>query len=347
MSTSSYRAGIVGLGFIGAADQVSGDVLGQRVEDLDGTHLDALNRHPRVELVAGSSRDPGRRQRFVQRTGARGYADWQEMLAREALDIVSIATYAPVHAEISRACAEQGVRAIYCEKPIATRVADAADMIKACEERGALLAVNHNRRFNPNAHRLRAAIERGDLGALTSLSLQWSSGRLGGVGTHIFDAACMLSGRCIEAVAGTLDRAGRPDCRGPEFRDYGAWGLLRMEGGLMATVDAADYSRLPLQVALNGTEGRALMTGDGVVIEYWDGRREEWQTQLDRISSMDRAVAAIVAWLDGEAPFPYPAAAAATVLEAIVGLHVSDARGGGWVDLPLRGADREREVLCA
>ena len=41
------------------------------------------------------------------------------------------------------------------------------------------------------------------------------------------------------------------------------------------------------------------MTGDGVVIEYWDGRREEWQTQLDRISSMDRAVAAMVAWLDG------------------------------------------------
>ena len=93
MPGSSYRAGIVGLGFIGAADQVSGDVLGQRVEDLDGTHLDALNRHPRVELVAGSSRDPGRRQRFVQRTGAKVYADWQEMLAREALDIVSVAIY--------------------------------------------------------------------------------------------------------------------------------------------------------------------------------------------------------------------------------------------------------------
>ena len=100
MSTSRYRAGIVGLGFIGAADQVSGDVLGQQVEELDGTHLDALNRHPRVELVAGSSRDPGRRQRFVQRTGAKVYADWQEMLAHETLDIVSVATYAPVCVEI-------------------------------------------------------------------------------------------------------------------------------------------------------------------------------------------------------------------------------------------------------
>ena len=34
-----YRAAIVGLGFIGGADQVSGDALGQLVEDLDGTHV--------------------------------------------------------------------------------------------------------------------------------------------------------------------------------------------------------------------------------------------------------------------------------------------------------------------
>ena len=122
MNSSTYRAGIVGLGFIGAADQVSGDALGQKVEDLDGTHLDALVHHPRVELVAGSSRDQGRRERFVKRTDARVYHDWKEMLEREALDIVSVATYAPAHAEISISCAAHGVRAIYCEKPIATRV---------------------------------------------------------------------------------------------------------------------------------------------------------------------------------------------------------------------------------
>ena len=347
MNSSTYRAGIVGLGFIGAADQVSGDALGQKVEDLDGTHLDALAHHPRVELVAGSSRDQGRRERFVKRTGARVYHDWKEMLEREALDIVSVATYAPAHAEISISCAVHGVRAIYCEKPLATRVVDADHMVQACEEKGALLVVNHNRRFNPNGHRLRAAIERGDLGALTSVSLQWSSGRLGGVGTHVLDATCMLTGRQIQAVAGSLDLAGRPDCRGPQFRDHGAWGLLRMDDGLMVTMDAADYSRLPLQIALNGTEGRALTADDGVAIEYWDGRREDFPSQLDRTSSMDRAMAGIVEWLNEEAPFPYPAAAGTAVLEAIVGFHVSNDRGGAWVDLPLQGADREREVLCA
>ena len=68
---AEYKAGIIGLGFIGAADQVSGDALGQQVADLDGTHLMALDNHPQVEVVAGSSRDEGRRQRFAARTGAR------------------------------------------------------------------------------------------------------------------------------------------------------------------------------------------------------------------------------------------------------------------------------------
>ena len=66
---TTYRAGIIGLGFIGAGDQVSGDALGQQVEDLDGTHLEALANNPQVDVVAGSSRDQGRRDRFEKRSG--------------------------------------------------------------------------------------------------------------------------------------------------------------------------------------------------------------------------------------------------------------------------------------
>ena len=68
---SQHRAVIMGLGYIGGADQVSGDALGQLVVDLDGTHIDALANHPRVDVVAGSSRDLGRRERFTERTGDR------------------------------------------------------------------------------------------------------------------------------------------------------------------------------------------------------------------------------------------------------------------------------------
>ena len=342
MSEDVYRAGIVGLGFIGGADQVSGDALGQRVKDLDGTHPHALQGAARVELVAGSSRDPGRRERFAGRTGARVYADWGEMLAQEQLDIVSVATYTPYHAEVTQACARSGVRAVYCEKPIADTVAAADAMLSACRDAGTLLVVNHNRRFDTNYRRLRDLIAAGGLGELTSVSLRWGRGRLGNVGTHIFDAVVMVTGRRVVAVSATLDLTGRPDCRGAQFRDPGGWGVMRLEGGPMVLVDAADTAEVPLSVVINGTKGRAVTGGAEVTVGPWGGPSETWASTRGETSSMDRAVAEIVAWLDGGGTFPYDAGEAAHVLEAIVAFHASHDRNAAWVPLPLTGEDRER-----
>ena len=344
MTNATYRAGIIGLGFIGGADQVSGDALGQQVSGLDGTHFDALSNHPRVNIVAGSSRDAGRRERFAQRAGTPTYINWEEMIAQEALDIVSVATYAPVHAEPTVACAKQGIRAIYCEKPIATRLPDAEQMVKACNEADALLVLNHQRRFNLNHRRLQELIAADGLGELTSASLQWGSGRLGNVGTHMIDALLMLTGRKIEAISATLDLAGKPDCRGSEFRDPGGWGVIRLEGGIMVTVDAGDYATVPGQIILNGTAGRAISDGSSIDLEYWDGRQEQWGSANDGASGMDRAVSEIVEWLDGGIEFPYPASEAVDTLEAIVGFHASHARNAAWTELPLLSSDRECEV---
>ena len=178
---------------------------------------------------------------------------------------------------------------------------------------------------------------------MTSASLQWGNGRLGNVATHIFDGLQMLLARPIEAVSGTLDLAGKPDCRGPQFSDPGGWGVLRLEHGLMVSVVAPDYGRTPGTSVINGSEGRAIIEGLDVEIEYWDGRMERWPN-LDEGSSMDRAVGEIVDWLDGKA-FPYDAWEAVHTLAAILAFHASHARHGAWVDLPLQGRDRELEVL--
>ncbi len=338
---ADYRAGIIGLGFIGAGDQVSGDALGQRVEDLDGTHASSLAGHPQIELVAGSSRDQGRRDRFAQRTGARTYADWRELLEREELDIVSVATYANVHADPTVACAEAGVRAVLCEKPIAQSVPDAERMVAACADAGALLVINHQRRFTSSFRKARAHLANGGLGELTSINAQWPTGRLGGVGSHVFDAIYHVTGRRIEAVSATLDLAGKPDARGPQFADPGCWGTMRLEGGLMATVDATDYGMAPWDVRVNGAQGRAFVGSGDVRLEYWDGRSEHWTNDDQVGTGMDVAVREIVDWLDGESDFDYDPAETVQVLEAIAAFHASHARNSAWVELPLTGADRE------
>lgn len=344
MTNQPYRAAIVGLGMIGGADPVSGEALGQRVENMDGTHATAYQKNPRVQLVAGATRDAGRRERFAARTGARTYADWRAMLEREALDIVSVATYAPAHAEITIACAERGIPVIYCEKPLAPRLPDAERMLTACRRSKSLLVVNHQRRFNLNYRRLQRAIAAGELGELVSAIVQWPTGRLGNVGTHVLDALLMLTRRRFQAVSATLDAAGRPDCRGPAFRDPGGWGTLRLEGGMMVTVHAPDYGKIPFQIEITGRAGRAVMKGPQVTIEDGAGRIDQWTALTDGMSGMDRAVAEIVGHLDQGIPFPYAAEEALHVLEAIVGFHASHRRNAAWTELPLSGPDREIEV---
>ena len=345
MSEPTYRAGIIGLGFIGGGDQVSGDRLGQRVIDLDGNHREALSNHPRVRLVAGSSRDAGRRERFSQRTGARTHEDWRQMLATEKLDLVSVASFAPTHAELVTACAERGERAIFCEKPIATRLIEAERMIAACQAAGSLLVINHNRRFHSLFRQLARRIAAGELGELTGIWLQWGTGRLGNVGTHFIDAAMMLTGRRVHAVSATLDLTGRPDCRGSEFHDPGGWAMLRFDRGLIAHVHAPDDPTGPAEIVVQGTLGRACVGGGGVEIETWAGGRDALPTPAAEYgSSMDQAVREIVAWLDDETPVCCSAEASLRTLEVVIACHASHARQAAWTELPLTGADREREV---
>ena len=344
MASATYRGAIIGLGYIGGADQVSGDALGQRVVDLDGTHLYAMQNHSRVELVSGSSRDNGRRARFIEKTSARTYPDWREMLEKEQLDIVSVATYTPQHAEIAMACAEKGIRVVFCEKPIASTPAQADRMLAACQKSGSLLAVNHNRRFHANCRRLRDLCLAGELGDLTSVSIQWGSGRLGNVGTHMFNCACMLTGRHVEAVLATLDLSHRPDCRGGEFTDPGGWGLLRLEDGLMATFDGGDFGQIPGTITLNGSKGRAVGGGDDVTLEFWNGKKDYWPAPDDSKSSMDQAMEEIVAWLDGDQPFPDSPEDSLHTLEVIAACHASHQRNSAWMPLPLAGADRKIDI---
>lgn len=337
----AYRAAIIGLGFIGGADQVSGDALGQEVADLDGTHLAALAGHTGIELVAGSSRDEGRRERFHDRTGATTYDNWQTMLAEESLDIVSVATYAPQHAEMTLACLEHGVRVVYCEKPIATNLRDAEAMVKRAEDAGALLVLNHNRRFNPAFRKLRDCIHAGQLGNLQSGEVAWGSGRLGNVGTHMFNAVQMLTGRRIEAVQAKLDLAGRPDCRGPEFQDPGGWGQLRLEEDLLVEFKAGDYESAPGILRLVGSRGSGVVQ-DGTVRICRDNQPDESIPVRDGpTSSMDVAVTEIVDWLDGKAPFPDSAEESMHTLEAIVACHASHRAGETWKSIPLVGSDRD------
>lgn len=344
-----YRAGIAGLGMIGGADPVSAKAIGQSVSDMDGTHFSALSGNDRISIVAGSSRDPGRRERFAIRSdGATVYASLQDMLDHEQLDLLSIATYAPAHEEAAIAAIASGVKVIYCEKPIAQTVSAGQRIVDACDQKGILLVVNHQRRFSSGYRKLSALVSGGKLGHIASAYAQWSKGRLGNVGTHVIDALRMVIGQEAVSVSGLLDLAGREDCRGSDFRDPGGWGMLRMNGGTIVLLDAPDYGATPMRFLINGTEGQATIATDYVTIKYANGKNDSWMVGESSGNSMDVAIAEIVSWLDsGHTFLPEGIASsghdAVRTLEVISALHTSHARDSAWVELPL--SDLEREQL--
>ncbi len=356
-----YQAAVIGLGFIGAGDQVSGDALGQKVENLDGTHAQALATHGQIELVAGSSRDEGRRRRFVERMNVENtYSDWREMLRREAIDIVSIATYTPWHAEIAIAGAEAGIRAVICEKPIATRVRDADRVIDACKKHGTLLAVNHPRRWHPLWRSVRDEINEGTIGEISHVCVHWPSGRLGNVGTHLFDAASFLLDSSPRAVSGTLDPLVPPDCRGPDFHDPGGWGIVRLADGVRVHVDAAARVGLPFGFRVFGSLGWIDVDKEDAAIHPWTGQMRRGHVRTGHVrtgqartiacpagrpSSLAIGVDEIVTCLAGDGDVSATGEAARDALEVIVAFHRSDQLGGRWVPLPLEGEDRDREVM--
>src|SRR5690349_14098349 len=97
----AYRAGIIGCGSI------------------SGAHARGYQGVPGVELVAAA--DPVERSRgdFQQRFGVpRVYADADEMLRSEKLDLVSVCLWHPLHAEFTQLAAKHQPRAILCEKPM-------------------------------------------------------------------------------------------------------------------------------------------------------------------------------------------------------------------------------------
>jgi predicted dehydrogenase len=345
-SPGTFKAAVIGLGFIGAGDPVSGDAIGQKVVNLDGTHAQALAGHPQVRLVAGSSRNEGRRKRFEERQkGVHTYADWREMLTIEKPDLVSVATNSPQHAEITIACAKAGVRAVLCEKPIATRLSDADHAIETCRKHGTLLAINHSRRWHPLWLALRDEIRGGTLGEVDHAIVHWSSGRVGNIGTHMFDALHLLLGAKVHKVSGTLDPVFAPDCRGAQFRDPGGWGTATFSTGVKAFINAPQMSKLPLVLRVVGSLGQATLAANRVLIEPCSGKLRELTAPKDGVNSLDRAVRDLIKCLtDGGTPASTGEDGLAA-LEVVIGFHVSDRVHGQEVSLPIHGSDRNLEVL--
>jgi myo-inositol 2-dehydrogenase / D-chiro-inositol 1-dehydrogenase len=111
-----------------------------------GVHASILARDERVQIAAVHDVVKKRSQLFARSTGAALAHSTSEVLAM--CDAIYITTPNTKHTQLAILAVEEGKR-VFCEKPMATNLADAGRVLKAAEKSRAVFQVGHNRRFAP------------------------------------------------------------------------------------------------------------------------------------------------------------------------------------------------------
>ncbi len=148
------RVGLIGMGLIGMP------------------HAQTLQRVDECDLVAVADVDEKYREP-AERLGATYYRNYEEMIGKETLQGVIIATPNHLHAPMGIACAERGLH-LFVEKPIAPDLADADRLIAAAAANKVRVLVGHQRRFNARVEKARDLIRGGELGELVGATITWA-----------------------------------------------------------------------------------------------------------------------------------------------------------------------------
>jgi len=224
------KIGIIGAGYIG------------------GVHANVLARDERVRITAVHDLIPETAERLARSHGATPVAGPLELLER--CDAVYITTPNTKHVSLALAAIETG-KHVFCEKPLATNVADAEKVFQKAEAGHGVFQVGHNRRFAPvyaelkrlisdthTPHSAHVKMNRGEL-----LKPEWTGnpeitgGFLYETPIHMFDMMRFLFGEVesLHAIGSTHEYK--------ELDDFSV--LLKFSSGMHATLaTAADASWL-------------------------------------------------------------------------------------------------------
>ncbi len=126
-------------------------------------HARAYAQLPGSQFAAVCDADRARAEAFAAQWGVRAYTDVERMCREAQLDVVSVCTPHPLHANPAVTAADCGCH-VLVEKPLAATLADCDAIIEAGERGHVTIGTMVQRRFYRPCMRIRQAIDDGKLG---------------------------------------------------------------------------------------------------------------------------------------------------------------------------------------
>ena len=233
-------------------------------------YLRAYARHPDCEVVALVDRSKDRRQKFADHFGIKTVLDSvDDLLAGDLPDIVSLILPVGQAPAAVIACAKAGVKVISCEKPIATTLAEADEMVRVCREQGAAFGCGTACWEVPNLLETAAWVREGQIGKLTWAAIP------GGLPREVSGAGCVqlttlrtLTGLEVEWVEGwelpPEEGWEVPSGEPVDDLDCGVYGRMGLTGGIICEVPMPDTNTC--RVHIRGENGEVWLNGPRSVL---------------------------------------------------------------------------------
>lgn len=267
-------------------------------------HFDRVSKNPHAQIVALSDNSDASMGRFVERCpSAKGlpvYCDYREMLAKEKLDAVEIATPHTLHFEQAMAAFDKGLH-VLLEKPMVCSVAHAKKLLKKAEETGKVLQVSYQRHFGGAYRYVRQAIAKGEIGKVHFVTAQQSQewyrnqqgawrqkaclsggGQLNDSGSHLLDIVLWMTDLVPAEVFAFIDNFDTEV-------DILTAMSVKYRGGAMGTFSVVGHSTFWWEdISIWGDKGGFFIRNGGeFVMRDENGKNVDVKAQADKMDAGD------------------------------------------------------------
>src|SRR5689334_10631838 len=249
-------------------------------------HFEALHKIEGLTLTAVCDIVPDRARAAAEQQGVDAFTAYEELLQRADCDVVSVCTPSGLHSAQGVVAARAG-KHVVTEKPMSISLAQADDLVKACDDAGVHLFVVKQNRLNPPIQLLRRAVDKGRFGRifLANTTVRWQrpqdyydaapwrgtwefdGGALMNQASHYVDLIQWLVGPVEGVMAKTATQARRI-----EAEDSGI-GILKFRSGALGVIEVnvLTYPRnLEGSITILGEKGSVKIGGTAVNrVEHW------------------------------------------------------------------------------